>query len=383
MVGFSAQMGENEQKTFETLMAHNAVMDREIAAHGGRVVKTIGDAYMVEFSSSVSAVTCGLNVQRTFQEMNQAAADTGKHIRVRIGIHVGDVVEHQNDLFGDAVNIAARLEPLAPIGGVCVSGEVYHQVRKKVSATGEDGGLTRLKNITEPVRTVYLQPADETLSAVLNEQSVAPSAPPRAAKRKIPKEWYGVAVVFITAIMSTAYLDGHFGISPTPTPLHSAGAMEAVRHEVPATPPEEIASQTSIGENSDGASPATTEPTTAPEELIDEDDARDVLRKARKSRRLETRMRLRAKLDEGRLPDEESLMTQGVFQVVGDAHAVQFRDAQGTVHDPGTTPIGQYDVWATWSEGDAPQSVGLTVQLEGGDIKTLRCSSGLQLCQAP
>ncbi len=142
MVGFSAQMDADEAKTLELLHTHNALMEAEIERQEGRVVKTVGDAFMVEFGSAVQATCCALDCLRSLRDYNVSVA-LEEEIHIRIGIHVGDVVERGSDLFGEVVNIAARLESMAPADTVCVSGAVFQQVRKKVKADGEDlGGLS-------------------------------------------------------------------------------------------------------------------------------------------------------------------------------------------------------------------------------------------------
>jgi class 3 adenylate cyclase len=162
MKGFSSQMDADEIGTMEILRKHNAVMEMAVDAHSGRVIKTIGDAYMVEFTSTVNAVACALDVQRRFSDLNLDYEDGGPFL-VRIGIHVGDVVLEGSDLFGEAVNVAARLEPKAPVGGVCVSEAVYAQVRRKVHAVGKDMGFVELKNISQPMRLFALRPSSEHL----------------------------------------------------------------------------------------------------------------------------------------------------------------------------------------------------------------------------
>jgi len=398
MVDFSAQMGEDEAGTFELLQRHNAVLDREVAAHSGRVVKTIGDAYMVEFSSSVSAVACGLEVQRAFEQMNAASEEEPAPYRVRIGIHVGDVVAHQGDLFGDAVNIAARLERLAPVGGLCVSAAVYQQVRKKVHATGEDGGFERLKNIVDPVRVLYLYPSSEHLDQVLNDESAVARL---AAKKRAPISWLAATGVLLFAIAVTAALDHDPGISPTPQPLHKAGAEERPpdRREAQATLE---AAEDAAGSKEDGE--VTTIPTTVDEtpkttgtdkeaaaakatEQTDVEEARKTLRDARKSRRLEARQRIQSTAENvatsGTSTNTPAPAEQGILKVSGDAYIVRFKGPDGVLYTAGSAPVGQYAVWTAWDEDDEVAPTGISLKLAAGEIKTLRCSSGLQICQAP
>ncbi|MDP6944826.1 MAG: ABC transporter substrate-binding protein, partial [Myxococcota bacterium] len=162
MKGFSSQMDADEEGTLDRLDRHNAVMRSQIEAHGGRVIKTVGDAFMAEFTSSVAAVKCALDCLRDFDGHNADVSDEDA-IHVRIGVHVGDVVVEGDDLFGEAVNVAARLEPQAPVGGVCISQAVYAQVRRKVHARGEVRGEVALKGIGEPMRLYALWPSAEHL----------------------------------------------------------------------------------------------------------------------------------------------------------------------------------------------------------------------------
>ena len=153
-------MDEDEDATLELLRAHNRILDAQVLLHNGRVVKTIGDAYMVEFGSSVDAVACALDCQRAIEEHNETSEQL---IEIRIGVHAGEIVVEGDDVFGEAVNIAARLEPQAPVGGVCISEVVYKQVRKRVHATGVSMGTVTLKNISEPMPLYAIMPASEHL----------------------------------------------------------------------------------------------------------------------------------------------------------------------------------------------------------------------------
>ena len=182
MQGFSMQMDADEMGTMKILRKHNRVMDTAIANHNGRVVKTIGDAYMVEFASTVNAVACALDAQRHFSELNVEAQQNNLYA-VRIGIHVGDVMQEGTDLFGEAVNVAARLEPKADVGGICISQAVYSQVRRKVHAVGRDLGMVELKNISEPMRLFAIRPSSEHLS--INDQSSDPESRNNDEQKKI------------------------------------------------------------------------------------------------------------------------------------------------------------------------------------------------------
>jgi adenylate cyclase len=149
---YSRLMGADEEGTLTRLKAvRKSVIDPTITAHRGRMVKTTGDGMLVEFASAVDATRCAIEVQRGMAGQN---ADVPKEIRIefRIGIHVGDIIIDDSDIFGDGVNIAARLEGNAEPGGVCMSDDAQRQIRGKVDISFEDKGLQFLKNIAEPMR---------------------------------------------------------------------------------------------------------------------------------------------------------------------------------------------------------------------------------------
>jgi len=151
VAGYSRLMGRDESGTLAALkQLRREVIDPPIAAYGGRIVKTTGDGLLLEFPSVVDAVLCMIEVQTAMAERN-AAVPEERRIIFRIGIHLGDVIIDGHDIFGDGVNIAARLEAVAQPGGLCVSQAVYDSVRRKIDATFVDGGSRDLKNITTPI----------------------------------------------------------------------------------------------------------------------------------------------------------------------------------------------------------------------------------------
>lgn len=153
VVGYSRLMGDDEEGTLATLNSHRReVIDPTIERHGGRIVKTTGDGLLLEFASVVDAVRCCLSMQELMRARNQATPGD-KQIRYRMGVNLGDVIIEDGDLFGDGVNIAARLEGIAAPGGICISSAVFEQVRQKLDLEVEDLGDRALKNIETPVRT--------------------------------------------------------------------------------------------------------------------------------------------------------------------------------------------------------------------------------------
>ena len=161
VAGYSRLMGTDEEGTLARLNAHRReLLEPKIAEHRGRVVKRTGDGILIEFGSAVDAARCAIEQQRGMAQRNaQEPAD--RRIELRIGIHVGDIIIDEGDIFGDGVNIAARLEGIAEPGGICVSDDTFRQVRGKIDATFEDAGEQQLKNIELPVR-VYRIHLDKT-----------------------------------------------------------------------------------------------------------------------------------------------------------------------------------------------------------------------------
>ncbi len=158
MVGFSRQMGTDEAHMLRLLDIHNQIIQQAVAAHGGAVIKTVGDAFLVDFPSVVHAVQCAQEVQTQFRAYN-AEKEKDEQIHVRIGIHSGDIVQRDGDVFGDGVNIAKRLQELTDPDTVCISDVVYRDVAKKV-ALGPVVSLGRpkLKNIAERFKVYALLP---------------------------------------------------------------------------------------------------------------------------------------------------------------------------------------------------------------------------------
>src|SRR6201987_5991936 len=152
VVGYSRLMGADEEGTLAALKQHRqSVFDPAVAAHNGRSVKLIGDGTIVEFGSVVDAVKFALAVQRSGASLPDATAHQPT-IVLRIGINLGDVIIENDDIYGDGVNIAARLEPLAEPGGICVSSIVHESVGNRIDVRFQDGGDISVKNIDRPIR---------------------------------------------------------------------------------------------------------------------------------------------------------------------------------------------------------------------------------------
>jgi adenylate cyclase len=165
VAGYSRLMGADEEGTLAHLKSfRKTLVDPKIVEHRGHIVKTTGDGMLVEFASAVDAARCAVEIQRGMAEQN-ADAPQNNRIKFRIGIHVGDIIIDDNDIFGDGVNIAARLEGIAEPGGVCISDDAHRQVRSKVDIPFEDMGSQTLKNIAEPMRVWRMSISGEASSA--------------------------------------------------------------------------------------------------------------------------------------------------------------------------------------------------------------------------
>src|SRR5450756_1684091 len=152
VAGYSRLMGVDEEGTLAALKAYRReLVDPKIAEHRGRIVKTTGDGALVEFASAVDAVRCAMEIQRALAERN-AAIPEDRRIEFRIGLNVGDIIIDEGDIYGDGVNIAARVETLAVAGAICLSDNAYQQIKGKLALDVSDMGEQQLKNIAQPVR---------------------------------------------------------------------------------------------------------------------------------------------------------------------------------------------------------------------------------------
>jgi adenylate cyclase len=151
-------------------------LDSLIASHRGRIANTAGDSVLAEFGSAVDAVQCAVEAQAALAGAN-AGVSPDRHISFRIGVHVGDVMVKGGDLFGDGVNIAARLEGIAEPGGICVSDDAYRQIRGKVHTGFDDLGAQTLKNIAEPMRAWRVRPAGQSAAVVQSASDVSQAQP--------------------------------------------------------------------------------------------------------------------------------------------------------------------------------------------------------------
>jgi adenylate cyclase len=181
VVGYSRMMAADEAGTLAALKRHReTVFDPAVAAHKGRVVKLIGDGTIVEFASVIDAVNCALSVQRPAEQAPDQRASQAA-IVLRIGINLGDVIMEGDDLYGDGVNIAARLEPLAEPGGICISSIVNESIGNRIDVRFQDGGDITVKNIDRPIRVWRWHPSITAIPS----PSIAPNPGPNGAGQSI------------------------------------------------------------------------------------------------------------------------------------------------------------------------------------------------------
>ena len=154
MVGYTAMAQTDESRALALLREHRKLVRPILAKHGGREVKTMGDAFLVEFASALAATECAIDLEEALLRLNEGKKDK---VCVRVGIHIGDVIHEGGDVYGDAVNIASRIEPLAEGGGVCISQQAYDQVRNKVPFRFSRLGVRNLKNVSLPIEIYRLE----------------------------------------------------------------------------------------------------------------------------------------------------------------------------------------------------------------------------------
>jgi class 3 adenylate cyclase len=191
VAGYSLLMGRDEEGALRRLLEFHAAIEPIVEADGGRLVNTAGDAMLLEFSSGVAALECALAIQEVVSLLNRGLCDADKML-FRIGVNLGDVIVAGGDLFGEAVNVASRLEAIAEPGGICVSHSCYLQTRRRLDVDFIDLGEQRLKNIAEPVRAYDVRrPLPAGLAEAVRPRSTASAffpfvlAPPSAVQDPI------------------------------------------------------------------------------------------------------------------------------------------------------------------------------------------------------
>src|SRR6202049_1473107 len=200
--GYSRLMGGDEEATLATLTSHRKIIDSLIEQHHGRFVNSAGDSVLAEFASVVEAVNCAVDIQTGLKDEN-ASIPPERRMELRIGVNLGDVMIEGAQIYGDGVNVAARLEGLAEPGCICVSGTVHEQVRDKLALNYEDAGEQAVKNITRPVH----------VWRVLMNGATAASGKTRQLPRKY---WRGgvLSLSGLAIVIATIVLVQHLSLKP-------------------------------------------------------------------------------------------------------------------------------------------------------------------------
>jgi class 3 adenylate cyclase len=220
--GYSRLMGEDEEGTLWTLSTYRKIIDSLIERHHGRFVNSAGDSVLAEFASVVEAVTCAVAIQTALRGEN-AQLSLGRRMQFRIGVNLGDVMVEGEQIYGDGVNVAARLESLADPGGICISGTVHEQVRDKLALLYEDQGEQAVKNIARPVR----------VWRVLLDQAAASR---EEMRRRTRRYWRGgvLSLAGIAIAIATFVIVQHVSLKPPrtaasiPPPEKPALALPAI-----------------------------------------------------------------------------------------------------------------------------------------------------------
>ncbi len=180
IAGYSALMGADEARTVRDLKEHQAVVLPMVGEFAGRIIDTAGDGILAEFPSVVNAVKCAVAIQSKMAERN-AAVEPGRRMQFRVGINIGDVVYDETRIYGDGINVAARLEGIAEAGGICISGKVYDEINGRIELAYHDIGEQQLKNIARPVRAYRVRLDSNALSA-----GPAPALPKKPSIAVLP-----------------------------------------------------------------------------------------------------------------------------------------------------------------------------------------------------
>ena len=217
VVGYSRLMAEDEAETVKTIGRYREEVSLLVGQHRGRIVDFTGDNVLAEFPTATDAVACALETQRVVEARN-AGIPPERRMRFRIGVHLGEVTVEGERLYGDGVNIAARLEALAPAGGVCVSGAVREQVKQKLEASFEDLGTRELKNLPDPVRVFRVGPG----------KAEGTPAPPATRRRGVSLALSALGVAALLALASDVFVEGRFQGSPAAPEVPSRFRLPAL-----------------------------------------------------------------------------------------------------------------------------------------------------------
>ena len=205
--GYSRMMGKDEVGTYHTLSAYLEIMNMIIAYHRGHVFSSPGDAILAQFASVVDAVQCAVEIQEKIEAKNADVSEDRK-MRFRIGVSLGDVIEKDEQIYGDGVNIAARIEGLADPGGICISLPTFDQVRRKIKIGFEDLGEHVVKNISDPVRVYRVLTDPDAAGKVIGGKSL------KTKQLQLKATWGVLALIFVAGVWAI----WNFYIRPAPSP---------------------------------------------------------------------------------------------------------------------------------------------------------------------
>src|ERR1041385_9262029 len=212
MVGYSALSQRDDKLALELLEEHREILRGIFPEFNGTEIKTMGDAFLVEFNSALEAAQCAIAIQRALAKRN-ADASADRQIQLKIGIHIGDVVHRDGDVYGDGVNIASRIEPLADAGGICVSMDVERQIRNAIETRFEKLAPTELKNISVPMDLFRIVLPWEKQAAVSTPSQTTPKA------RSNRGLWIAALIIVAVLVAGVAgfYISSHrFGSTAIP-----------------------------------------------------------------------------------------------------------------------------------------------------------------------
>ena len=229
IAGYSRLVAEDEEETLRRLASYRQVTDDFIARYGGRIFNTAGDAVLAEFPSAVEAVRCAIDIQESLRTRNMAYP-ASRHMSFRIGITIGDVVERDGDLLGDGVNIAARLEGLAEVGGICISRSVHEQVANKLSVQFADIGAQEVKNIPTPVHAYMVAMRREDGSYSM------PQLKKKPASATATPNWMWPLAVMVVCLVAIG-VGGFLYLARLEMPAGSKGSSSASNDAAPAPSP--------------------------------------------------------------------------------------------------------------------------------------------------
>ncbi len=261
IAGYSRLVAEDEEETLRRLQAYREVVDDFIARAGGRIFNTAGDAVLAEFPSAVEAVRCAIDIQESLRTRNMAYPPS-RQMSYRIGITIGDVVERDGDLLGDGVNIAARLEGLADVGGICISRAVHEQVANKLSVQFADMGAREVKNIPTPVHAYRVAMRREDGTYAMPQEKKSPAVGISRLK------WALMAAVLVLALVGggAAFYMTHAGSQAAQKRDAATAAAEALaRLSAAHASPSPVVTESAASSAAPAPSPSAAQAAAAPQ----------------------------------------------------------------------------------------------------------------------